>query len=177
MNDLIDILKYERDSLAVARGSDYSGVIAIEEAIQILSAQLEPHEDDPRADVYYLAEKIGIHQLYALVVELRGEPEPCVDAVNRELAMGLLYDVLDRIDQITPVDIGIYQIAKRDMEDLPPATPKCKTGKWMPMHGGKFTGGAYWFRCEKCDHIVPGGLQSGKFFCENCGTDMREEDD
>lgn len=36
-------------------------------------AQPEPC-DDPRADVYYLAEKIGIHQLYALVVELRGEP-------------------------------------------------------------------------------------------------------
>ena len=30
--------------------------------------------DDPRADVYYLTEKIGIHRLYALVVELRGEP-------------------------------------------------------------------------------------------------------
>ena len=38
--------------------------------------------DDPRADVYYLAEEIGIHQLYSLVVALRGEPEPCKDAVN-----------------------------------------------------------------------------------------------
>lgn len=38
------------------------------------SVQQEPC-DDPRADVYYLAEKIGIHRLYELVVELRGEPE------------------------------------------------------------------------------------------------------
>ena len=44
------------------------------------SAQPEPC-DDPRAVIYYLAEKIGIHRLYELVVALRGEPEqrwiPC----------------------------------------------------------------------------------------------------
>ena len=45
---------------------------------------VQPESFDPRADVYYLAEKIGIHQLYALVVELRGEPESCGDAVSRQ---------------------------------------------------------------------------------------------
>ena len=53
------------------------------ELYELPSAQTEPC-DDPRADVYNLAEKIGIHRLYALVVELRGEPEPCEDAVSRE---------------------------------------------------------------------------------------------
>jgi len=47
--------------------------------LQTDTKRLEPCEDDPRADVYYLAEKIGIHQLYALVVQLRGEPEPRED--------------------------------------------------------------------------------------------------
>jgi len=43
--------------------------------LQTDTKRLEPCEDDPRADVYYLAEKIGIHRLYSLVVDLRGEPE------------------------------------------------------------------------------------------------------
>lgn len=34
----------------------------------------EGEEYDPRPDIYYLAEKIGIHRLYALVTQLRGEP-------------------------------------------------------------------------------------------------------
>ena len=50
---------------------------------------------------------------------------------------------------------------------------KRKKGSWIPCNNGKFTGGAYWFSCSKCGHIVPGGLQSGKLFCEQCGADMR----
>ena len=45
---------------------------AILAVLELPSVQQEPC-DDPRADVYYLSEKIGIHRLYALVVELRGE--------------------------------------------------------------------------------------------------------
>ena len=37
-------------------------------------AQPEPTDIDAREAVYNLAEKIGIHQLFALTVELRGEP-------------------------------------------------------------------------------------------------------
>ena len=55
------------------------------------SVQPEPC-DDPRADVYYLAEKIGIHRLYALVVELRGEPELCEDQAARRLN-NLIFDI------------------------------------------------------------------------------------
>ena len=68
----------------------YSIAYCIGEAIrQLPSAEPEPC-DDPRADIYYLAEKIGIHRLYALVVELRGEPEPCKDAVSRQAAIDAL---------------------------------------------------------------------------------------
>lgn len=38
------------------------------------SAQPEPTDIDAKEAVYNLAEKIGIHQLFALTVELRGEP-------------------------------------------------------------------------------------------------------
>ena len=39
-----------------------------------LIAKFEPTDIDAREAVYNLAEKIGIHQLFALTVELRGEP-------------------------------------------------------------------------------------------------------
>ena len=39
-----------------------------------LVAQPEPTDIDAKEAVYNLAEKIGIHQLFALTVELRGEP-------------------------------------------------------------------------------------------------------
>lgn len=64
------------------------------------AVQPEPCEDDPRADVYYLAEKIGINRLYALVVELRGEPESCDDAVSRQAAI----DKLDPLFESLAID-------------------------------------------------------------------------
>lgn len=47
-------------------------------------------------------------------------------------------------------------------------------GRWVPKFNGNFKGGAYWYECSECGHTVPGGLQSGKIFCENCGADMRK---
>ena len=66
---------------------DKNGEIPMRLVRQAFEKLSEPCENDPRADVYYLAEKIGIHRLYALVVELRGEPEPCKDAVSRQAAI------------------------------------------------------------------------------------------
>lgn len=85
-------------------------------------AQPEPCED-PMADIYYLAEKIGIHRLYALVVELRGEPEPCDDAVSKKAVSSWLkqygQDVLH----------GKYKFSLmyiwKSLMDLPSVTPKC----------------------------------------------------
>jgi hypothetical protein len=55
------------------------------------------------------------------------------------------------------------------------ATP-VRRGRWVPKFGGIFKCGAYWYDCSECGHTVPGGLQSGKNFCENCGADMRGDD-
>ena len=119
MNDLIDrqaaidMLKMDTTIIPYKKARQYVD-LTIEEISERLkklpSAQPEPC-DDPRADVYYLAEKIGIHRLYALVVELRGEPEPCEDAVSRAAAikcctfgrtsLGLI-DELRRLPSVTP---------------------------------------------------------------------------
>ena len=133
-------------------------------------AQPEPCEDDPRADVYYLAEKIGIHQLYALVVQLRGEPEQCEDAVSRK-------DVLDEIQRfIGYIDQDMINRIHIGLKRLSPVTPRQKTGKWIDkgdngdwqfMTDGR---GTHWheWECDKCRGIV-----KVKFnYCPHCGTKM-----
>ena len=93
------------------------------------SAQPEPC-DDQRADVYYLAEKIGIHRLYALVVELRGEPEPCEDAVSRADMLETyadLYDVFEDNDQIRKELHKVYD----KLNALPSVT--LKEQRWIPV--------------------------------------------
>lgn len=54
--------------------------------------------------------------------------------------------------------------------------PERKRGEWIPKFNGKFTGGAYWFSCSKCNRIVPEVRNGGWNFCPNCGADMRKED-
>ena len=60
------------------------------------------------------------------------------------------------------------------VDKQPTIEPERKKGKWRPAFDGKFRGGAYWFNCSECNHMVVGGLGYGNFFCENCGADMRE---
>lgn len=51
--------------------------------------------------------------------------------------------------------------------------PERKTGKWIPAFDGKFRGGAYWFNCSKCGHMVVGVMSIKRFnYCPSCGLKM-----
>lgn len=55
---------------------DYAKTLPTDTSIDLTLAEDDNSaEYDPRQAIYYLAEKIGIHRLYALVVQLRGEPD------------------------------------------------------------------------------------------------------
>ena len=45
-------------------------------------------------------------------------------------------------------------------------------GRWIPDFGGKFKGGAYWFRCSMCGRIVPNVRNGGWNYCPHCGAKM-----
>lgn len=66
-----------------------------------------------------------------------------------------------------------FTAAEKVLSDLPSAEPERKTGRWIPAFGGEYRGGAYWFNCSECGKIVPGGLSSGKLYCERCGARMQ----
>ena len=133
MNDLIEKLSNLRSQFNCFDENERDVYHTLSEAIKVLSERPEPC-DDPRADVYYLAEKIGIHRLYALVVELRGEPEPCEDAVDRRKLLNDLGDLITAwkkypvmAEQIKGVETAIKYV-----EMIP-----CKMNADMRMEVGK----------------------------------------
>ena len=71
MLDAVDEMPVMKDN----NGIEFIMKSLVKMRIGLLPSAQPECEDDPRADVYYLAEKIGIHRLYSLVVDLRGEPE------------------------------------------------------------------------------------------------------
>ena len=70
-----------------------------------------------------------------------------------------------------------YQQALTAVSKLPSAQPERMEGEWIPSFNGRFTGGAYWFQCSKCERIVPDVRNGGWNFCPNCGSYMREDQD
>lgn len=58
------------------------------------------------------------------------------------------------------------------LDAQPTIEPKRNNGEWIPSFNGRFTGGAYWFHCSKCERIVPDVRNGGWNFCPNCGANM-----
>lgn len=89
------------------------------------------------------------------------------DLIERQAAIKEVHTVI--------VDGEPFEVVQVEtLIGLPSVQPEQKTAKWVPSFDGQFTGGAYWFHCSECHHIVPVGLQSGYHFCPNCGARMVE---
>ena len=113
----------------------------ITEAADALERQ--PCDDDPRADVYYLAEKIGIHRLYALVVALRGEPELCEDTISRQAVL----KAIDEYERLSAVSQTV-----RNMTSLREIV------QWVPAAQPQIT------HCAECIHWKHSDVR--KNYCE-----------
>ena len=87
------------------------------------------------------------------------------DLISRQAA-------IDAVNTALFPKINTAKDAEKALKALPSAEPERKTGKWVPAFEGKYRGGAYWFNCSECGKIVPGGLSSGKLYCERCGARM-----
>lgn len=56
------------------------------------------------------------------------------------------------------------------LDALPSVEPK--HGTWIQKHPN-----SSWFECSECGATCLGGLKSGKLFCNNCGADMRTDNE
>ena len=88
------------------------------------------------------------------------------DLINRKSALKALRPIMRKSDYF-------YEILKA-IQDVPPAEPERKTGKWITTDDG--WDGEY-FVCSVCGcpwTLIEGTPEdNGMNFCPNCGADMR----
>ena len=96
--------------------------------------------------------------------------------MNDLISSAWLLDVVENIIE-WDTERDRNRIIHQIRELTPSAKSERKKGKWIPLFDGRFTGGAYWFHCSKCERVVPDVRNGGWNFCPECGADMREEID
>ena len=97
------------------------------------------------------------------------QPASCEDAVSRKAVAGIytaLWETIGTIMDRDEWDDG----CKATANELPPAQPEPKRGKWIYKTDLITVPTGYW-ECSECKE---GRLLYEANFCPNCGADMRE---
>lgn len=112
-------------------------------------------------------ERDAYHTLSEAIKVISERPEPCEDAVSRAEILRMINCINDH-HAITPYkSVGaVTEHLTRIASNLPPVTPKQRTGKWIL--GDMCSVKGYWATCSACGHTSFGG---GKF-CRECGAKM-----
>lgn len=90
------------------------------------------------------------------------KPTECEDAVSREAVLNMVYRSLS----------GRNVVDFDDIKDLPPVTPKQRTGKWIKTPKAVMGEGYMWY-CDKCEHQVYQDSSRdypSEKYCPNCGS-------
>ena len=94
-------------------------------------------------------------------------PEPCDGAVSRKDVIDLYKRGADRIAKAKGISVEDMPHNGLDaLMNLPPVTPKRKTGKWIHSDFSH-----EFLQCSECGR----GRYFCSNFCPNCGADMRSE--
>lgn len=137
-----------------------------EDFMDIVYSELESDSDNNRANRI-----IEAADEYAGSVQ----PEPCEDAVSKEKILKFFDDWMSALDEnCHNQSVSDLKIIKRDFENLPPVTPKQRTGKWIPSDS------QCGIRCSVCGAPVDDFCHSIDYidlvyepnFCPNCGKKM-----
>lgn len=97
--------------------------------------------------------------------------QPCEDAVSREAIMSMIEPAYSESGYL--ID---YVISRKKIAELPPVTPKQRTGKWIHEEDALGYGGYY--RCSCCGKSalyrrgVMKMLNEKTTFCPRCGAKM-----
>ena len=118
--------------------------------------------------------KPGIQKVIETISELEAQPEPCEDAVSRAEIKRMINCINDH-HAITPYkSVGaVTEHLTRIASNLPPVTPKQRTGRWIPQDHNKRVGNIstcvyYSPICSECGKV---GNETYKY-CPHCGAKM-----
>ena len=98
------------------------------------------------------------------------------DTISRQAAIDAIRASASKYTGFMEMEMYTDDDAVEAIEGLSSAQPVRIKGRWKPLYGGKFCGGAYWFGCSECGHTVPDVSNGGWNFCPECGADMRGGD-
>ena len=92
------------------------------------------------------------------------QPEPCEDAVSRKSAIDAVTDELDMIDHVPQ---WVFDRLEKRLKQLPPVTPKQRTGEWILDRSGAYC-------CSECMEPCAGYvmMKPRDKFCKMCGAKM-----
>ena len=135
--------------------------------------------NEAQRTLYYIAENMkmnksiseeGYGHFQMAIAALKFET--CEDVVSREAVLNTL-DTMDKaLDEDRTVE-AYKELLKECYKELPPVTPKQRTGKWI-VHERD---GIEDLECHQCgvwflhEHLVRNS------FCPNCGAKMEGEDE
>lgn len=161
----------------------------IKKEIEIKTEIVETLKAEPcdEQSVYMQAYREGYDKGYSDGDFFARHEEPCEDAVSREdikkiakemyLEVGNMdLDVHTISDCISYTASKCRQVLVDKLNNLPPVTPKPKTGKWIVYETVDFGEwkGTKKYACDKCGEKV-GVFKSN--YCPNCGLKMEGEED
>lgn len=140
-----------------------------EALIDRLTAQPEPHYDEWCTDCKeYDKERHCCPRWNKVIRQTLQDtrPEPCEDAVSRQAAIAQMQGLpkWNGIIADSCVDFEDVISVLENKENLPPVTPKQRTGKWLINCDG------YYPYCSECRIEPKSGVMTD--FCPNCGAKM-----
>lgn len=104
--------------------------------------------------------------------------KPCEDCISRQAALdafGLSEKTRKYGGDHSGYDTLMMYEIQDTLEDLPPATPAPKTGRWIAVTNGRGD-----HECSECGEYAP-NFQSGREhltnYCPNCGAKMVEPEE
>lgn len=111
------------------------------------------------------------------------------DLIDRREAIDALFGLYEYQRDIDPTEAadlvrqGIY-LAEKKIEQLPPAQPERKRGKWIAVteDGDVYKricsccGREAFFQNDDPDELYDGGRYELSDFCPHCGADMRKDE-
>lgn len=113
-----------------------------------------------------------------MAIKALEQPEPCEDAVSREAAINAIISFF----KLTDYNESAYAV-RTVLGDLPPVTPKQRTGYWYPVGMVEAVGGesAQWgsaiayHKCSECDEqALRDDFEQEVLskWCPHCGVKM-----
>lgn len=145
-----------------------------------VQSEIKALEQQPSDDTWSIKDVTNALTRHGLLEQEPSEKEKELNRLEAELQRAKMDAQTSYIQSPMPtsmIDKSNFNI-EQYKSDVPPVTPTCKVGKWIPVHHieNKITYDSW--KCSECQHDFDSEEESTVDFdeykyCPNCGAEMR----